>query len=60
MLWRLQKMQEYWWYVEAFCTKSLMLWRLQKMQEYWWYVEAFCKCPQRKELVQITGENHSI
>jgi len=37
-----------------------MLWRLQKMQEYWWYVEAFCKCPQRKELVQINGQNHSI
>jgi len=37
-----------------------MLWRLQKMQEYRWYVEAFCKCPQRKELVQITGGNRSI
>jgi len=37
-----------------------MLWRLQKMQEYWWYVEVFCKCPQRKELVQITGENRSV
>ena len=42
------------------CAKSLMLWWLQKMQEYWWYVEAFCKCPERKELVQIAGENHSI
>jgi hypothetical protein len=37
-----------------------MLWRLQKTQEYWLYAEAFCKCPQRKELVQITGENRSI
>jgi len=41
-------------------AKSLMFWRLQKMQEYWWYVEAFCKRPERKELVQIAGENRSI
>jgi len=41
-------------------TKSLMLWCLQKMQEYWWYVEAFCKRPERKESVQIAGENRSI
>jgi len=37
-----------------------MLWHLQKTQEYWWYVEAFCKCHQRKNLVQIAGENRSI
>ena len=42
------------------CTNSLMLWTLKKMQEYWWYVEAFCKYLERKESVQITGENHSI
>jgi hypothetical protein len=30
------------------------------MQEYWWYVEAFCKRPERKESVQIAGENRSI
>ena len=42
------------------CTNSLMLWRLQKTQEYWWYVEDFCKRPERKELVQIAGENRSI
>jgi len=42
------------------CDKSLMLWWLQKMQEYWWYVEAFCKHPERKDLVQIAGENCSI
>jgi hypothetical protein len=51
-------------YVERFCrmrcANSLMLWCLQKMQEYWWYVEAFCKRPERKELVQIAGENRSI
>jgi len=37
-----------------------MLWCLQKMQEYWWYVETFCKRSERKELVQIAGENRSI
>ena len=42
------------------CTKSLRSGRLQKMQEYWWYVEAFCKRPERKDLVQIAGENRSI
>ena len=41
-------------------AKSLMLWCLQKMQECWWYVEAFCKRLERKELVQIAGENRSI
>jgi hypothetical protein len=41
------------------CANSLMLWCLQKTQEYWWYVEAFCKCPERKELVQVTGKNRS-
>ena len=42
------------------CANSLMLWCLQKTQEYWWYVEDFFKCPERKELVQIAGENRSI
>ena len=42
------------------CANSLMLWCLQKMQEYWWYVEAFCKRPERKELVQIAGENRLV
>jgi len=38
-----------------------MLWWLQKKsQEYWWYVEAFYKRPERKELVQVAGENRSI
>jgi len=32
----------------------------KKMQEYWWYVEAFCKYHQRKNLVQIAGENRSV
>ncbi len=42
------------------CANSLMLWYLQKTLEYWWYVEAFCKYRERKELVQIGGENRSI
>jgi len=42
------------------CAKSLMLWCLEKTQEYWLYVEAFSKRPERRELVQITGENRSI
>ena len=37
-----------------------MLWCLKKTQEYWWYVEAFLKRPERKEFVQIVGENRSI
>jgi len=37
-----------------------MRWCLQKTQEYWWNVEYFCKRPERKELVQIAGENRSI
>ncbi len=42
------------------CAKSLMLWCLKIVQEYWWYVEVLYKRPERKELVQIAGENRSI
>jgi uncharacterized protein YhbP (UPF0306 family) len=42
------------------CAKSLVFWCLQKTQEYWLSAEAFYKYPERKELVQIAGENRSI
>ena len=39
--------------------KILMLWCLRREDAYPWYTEHLRKCPERKRLSQIAGENRS-